>query len=1365
MGVYSRKRNVPLPCKGKVHAEKEVKDMMSTQEKQNSPERIELKGFLSEFRDALEEEIDKIKKSGQSSTLLFNGRQIERHGPDLWYLFNVEYAPSIPADTPCKLVIGKDQFDVTIISFDDSSIMLSTSLPLPDTIEKARLENGATVLMERLIKCIEKNAEKENPAGNRMLPADGRVYAAKKIFEYSDLTLESGNTQKQNDAIISAISNDISYIWGPPGTGKTTVIGQIIDALYKHDRSVLVVSHTNTAVDGAIEKADKIYSKSNHSDRNYPILRLGTPVRPLPDRVLLTQHVAALGKELYEQKELLENQQTSLQRRINEIHSLIAKNTWIKESNLDAIKEALDSITAYETEISKIQDRIDAINVSVTKEKSAHPEYANYQALSKTLNAKKSDYDTTCQQIEKAKSTISVLPISIQAAQDEAKKHSKYAELREQEAKYMSTSFLRSEIDKATGQITSLQNLISDLLQQQTAAQQTISDYDKKSAVAKLFSGKNAVTQAQAALDRIQRELPNTNDDLRRQQNLKQEYSRQLENLLLLQEQIHSVIPSKTPEYWINEVNRLRAALRAAQTALSDLTDRKATLRKDICELERQQEKAKTAFNALSELEKRSRLERDNLNNFKKAHDKENRSCSELLEKESALCIAFLPDPTSENISSRFKKLSEQFKAVKSEIASIDMVAIQKEKDEADQQLIEISRQLNALKQKMQELEKQAIMNAKIVGATLAKTYLSETLRERKFDTVILDEASMASIPALWCASYLAETSIVIVGDFLQLPPIVMADAPMAQEWLGKDIFSHSGMQERARNKDTCPENFVMLNDQFRMESDIADIANMYYGAYGGLRSNDHTEFRNKAREQFYSWYSGKRTEKNVHLIDTESLHAWVTGVPQGKGHSRLNCFSAAVSVDLAFKLLENKLKGLDPATATPEKEASVLIIAPYKPHIARINQLVDLEYRNRGFKENLNFIRAGTIHSFQGSEADIVIFDLVIDEPHWKANLFMTKDNINEDLRKMFNVAVTRAKFKLFIVGNFAYCQKRAKNNALSELLDKLINKDRLIKEDAKTLLPEIVFERQSNFAFDGTLAEKHIVCREDGFNDYFMADICSFKKRLIIYSAFMTEARLSKLLPAFSDAIRARKQIIVVTKALSDRGKTELAQYQKCEEELRNIGVSVLHKKGMHEKLIFVDSDAVWIGSLNALSFSGLTGEVMQRHADHDLTSEYEKLFDIEHICGAIENTYEQKCPICGGEMIVKESDEGGIYWQCVSGDYSRKTVQPYPRDGVLRCKCGAPYAFVMKNEPRWVCTKDSRHYQKMRESDLKLEKMAALIPTKAARSQVNKYFSARKKEFEAKKKAAVPKEAATKKSTNAPINKDDPDQMRLF
>lgn len=206
-------------------------------------------------------------------------------------------------------MIGKDQFDVTVISFEENSIVISTKTPLPDTVGKARLENGATVLMERLIKCIEENAEKENHVGSRLLSSNGSVYSAKRIFEYSELTLDDGNTQSQNYAIVSALSSDITYIWGPPGTGKTTVIVQIIDELYKHNRSVLVVSHTNTAVDGAIEKADKTYSKSNQdNDANYPILRIGNPARPLPDRGLLAQHIAVLGKELYEQKAALETE-------------------------------------------------------------------------------------------------------------------------------------------------------------------------------------------------------------------------------------------------------------------------------------------------------------------------------------------------------------------------------------------------------------------------------------------------------------------------------------------------------------------------------------------------------------------------------------------------------------------------------------------------------------------------------------------------------------------------------------------------------------------------------------------------------------------------------------------------------------------------------------------------------------------------------------------------------------------------------------------------------------------------------------------------------------------------------------------------
>lgn len=1314
-----------------------------------SSEQVELKGVLAEFREALEEEIDKIKQSGQSSTLLYAGRQVESHSPEFWYRFNVEYIPSLPADTPCKLLIGKDQFDVTVISLEENSIIISSKSLLPDTIGKARLENGATVLMERLIKCIEENAAKTNDAGKRMLQQDGSVYSFRKVFSYNDLALSKENTQSQNTAIASALTNDITYIWGPPGTGKTTVIGQIINELHAHNRSALIVSHTNTAVDGAIEKADKYYNSHPDSKTSYPILRIGTPAKALPEKVLLNSHVKELGKELCEQMEALEKQQAELQHRIHDILPLLAKDAWSKENKLAQIQEIVQTLSEHEKKIRRIQDEIDSINASMQQEKAEHPEYSRYLILAKEFKSKKNEYDSICDCLDKAETAIRELPLRIQNALDEIRKHDRYAELREQESRYMSVQFLQNERSKIDARISDLVTEINTLSAKRTAAQQTISDYEKKNSVIKLFAGRSAVTQAQSTLHSANIRLAQVGEELQCQHRLEQEYKQQFENLLLLQEQIRAVIPTETQAYWSATSNQLQADLVAAKSTLPGLSAQKDALFVELSKLQKQQTQAKASFDILSELGRKLRQAQDSLEKARMALSQENSRCTELLKRECSICASFFYQPFSETIPELFDELSKLLITIKAEMDAVDVAALQQEKEQAESDLVKIFRQLHEIRQKMRELEKQAIMNAKIIGTTLAKSYLSEVLRERIFDTVILDEASMASIPALWCASYLAENSIVIVGDFLQLPPIVMAETPMAKKWLGKDIFYHSGMQERAKDKTTCPDNFVMLNEQFRMESDIADIANMYYGAYGGLRSNDAAECRVNERKSFNEWYSKRcavpceqgsktRTEPNIRLIDTESLHAWVTGVPQGKSHSRLNCFSAAVDVDLAFMFLENKLKKLDPASAKPEEKASVLIVAPYKPHIARVNQLIELEYRNRGFKENPNFIRAGTIHSFQGSEADIVIFDLVIDEPHWRANLFMTDKEINEDLRKMFNVAITRARFKLFIVGNFSYCQKRAKNNALAELLDKLLKTDHLAKEDAKELFPDIAYSKPSDFSVNGSLTGKHIVCREESFNDYFMADVYSFKKRLIVYSPFMTENRLSVLLPAFADAIKAGKQIIVVTKALSDRGKMELVQYQKCEKELRDIGVSVLHKKSMHEKLIFVDSKAVWIGSLNALSFSGLTGEIMQRHADESLTAEYQKLFDIDHICGAIENAYEQKCPICGHEMIVKESAEGGIYWECMEGDYSRNAAQQYPVDGILRCKCGAPFIFAMKNEPRWVCSEDSRHFQKMRESDLKLEKMAALIPTKASRKEVDRFFAQKRQERNKKKKS---------------------------
>ena len=326
------------------------------------------------------------------------------------------------------------------------------------------------------------------------------------------------------------------------------------------------------------------------------------------------------------------------------------------------------------------------------------------------------------------------------------------------------------------------------------------------------------------------------------------------------------------------------------------------------------------------------------------------------------------------------------------------------------------------------------------------------------------------------------------------------------------------------------------------------------------------------------------------------------------------------------------------------------MIVAPYKPHVARINKLI--QYEKREMKDTPSLVKAGTVHSFQGEEADIVIFDLVVDEPHRRAGLFLSKDaektkfdvvKYNQENQKMFNVAATRAKFQLFIVGNFSFCQKYAKNNALSDLLHYLLTQKRYKKEDAKPILPKLSFVKQNEMIASKLKDCKSLLCTEGKFAEYFIEDLQLCKERIIIYSPFMTELRIGSFFSSLYDLIHKGKQVIVITKELAERGKKEYAQYAKCEEGLKNIGVFIYHKKGMHEKIILIDDDIIWTGSLNSLSFTGNTGEIMERRVCEEIAKDYKKILNVDSVLETINKSYEKHCPICDGEMLIKEGKHG--------------------------------------------------------------------------------------------------------------------------
>lgn len=1316
----------------------------------NGEERVALPEPLSEFRDALEEEKRQLKRNGQSTTLLTAGRAIPSPGDEHWYRFAVDYLPALPADTPCRLLIGEDQFAATVIGFEGDSIILSTKTPLQGTIGNAKLESDSTMLLERLISCLEENATQDNPVGKHMLQVGGNVYPARQVKSCPSLVLSVEITAAQKKAIEAALTYDITYIWGPPGTGKTLVIGHIISALCKSGRSALVVSHTNTAVDGAIAKADEIYGQDYRGDDgDYPLLRIGAQEKWEKSRVSMRAHVKALGQTLEQQKAEILQSQAAARKRADQIQTLFVKESWLLDSRLTEACSAQQVAARYDADLQAQKEAIAALRAALQKTAGEHPECRQYREWESSWQDAYRKYNDLCNTAEELRAAVRELPGRIQQSLNEAQKHDRYAQLCAEEKNYMSSSFLQGEIEKTRAQSRALAAEVQELRKRREEAQQTIRTFEQKGTVARFFSGWRGAAKAREVFHTVETRLPEAEEALQRAQKLMPRYQKKREELLLIQEEKRSVQPTQTQGYWLARGRNLQTELEKKKADLCALLAQKSVMQKKLEALRRQMDKAKVVFDDFCQLEERLRQAETKRRSTARARLQARRKAEGLITEERERCAAFGYTPAAQTPDELCNELSGLQETVRGEIQGTDMEALRREFEDNQAEQKELARRLNELQQLLSGLEQQVIMQAKVIGATLTKTYLSKALRARDFDTVILDEASMASIPALWCASLLAKTSLVIVGDFLQLPPIVTAETPLAQKWLGTDVFYHSGMQQRALHPETVPPNFIMLNDQFRMESDIADLANLYYGRYGGLRSHD--DERCALRKSFYSWYTRDGAKSDIHMVDTRNLHAWATSVPQRKYPSRMNCFSAAVDVDLAFLLTDQLLRKVGEGPQ-PFPNPKVLIVTPYKAQCLRLRQLIALKYRAKGLPDDLNLVQAGTVHSFQGSEAPIVIFDLVVDEPHWKANLFIPDEKINEGLRRAFNVAVTRAQFKLYVVGNFTFFRSRAHNNALTELLDRM-EQLQAVREDAANILPEITFDRPTAFPVGSQPTGPYIACKEDTFSDYFLADVRTCQKRLLIYSPFITQARLGVWLPAFADAVARGVQLVIVTKAPSERKKGQEFGYTKCEDELRAIGACVLYKAGMHEKLAFIDDDITWEGSLNILSHTGQTGEIMYRHEDRAFALDQEKIFEVERICGTAARSNEQRCPLCGGQMILHEGAKGGEYWQCVNKDYSRNLSQQYPEDGILRCDCGAPYIFVMRNEPRWVCSKNPRHYRKVRQADLKLEKMAALIPTSQARKEVERYFEQKN----AKKKTRTQKDSAVNRQSDVAVSDD--------
>ena len=126
-------------------------------------------------------------------------------------------------------------------------------------------------------------------------------------------------------------------------------------------------------------------------------------------------------------------------------------------------------------------------------------------------------------------------------------------------------------------------------------------------------------------------------------------------------------------------------------------------------------------------------------------------------------------------------------------------------------QNLKYKEEIDAVNAEIEKLKPTIINNSQVVAATIARASIDPAIANTKFDTLILDEASMALLPNIFFLAGLCSNHYIISGDFRQLAPISLCRSYIAEKWLKRDIFVQAGIVEqvdsKSNNHDSRPSN------------------------------------------------------------------------------------------------------------------------------------------------------------------------------------------------------------------------------------------------------------------------------------------------------------------------------------------------------------------------------------------------------------------------------------------------------------------------------------------------------------------------------------------------------------------------------
>lgn len=331
--------------------------------------------LLSEFDIALEDEIKAVKtRGGDRMLVLKDGKFIREMVGGRVYQFNLERKIPVPDETPAQIEIMGRDYRASIVRFLEFKLEVRIADFDGERIPSARLKIEATYVLRKL-----KDALSLLASGSRNVDSALKVFnripqecsVEKPVFTLLDRE-GRGPDPFQAKAIEACLGNEVAFIHGPPGTGKTRTLVNIVNDLANNAKRVLVSCYTNIACDNVMEHLVRYSHEKTVSDllNSGQIVRVGTPILQNEQVRALTIEAIheRLSKELLEERDKLATLEDDLVQKDKRYYEY--KQTFEERENLvERIADCEKNISVSEKLISKYTLEKDRLNESIYEKK------------------------------------------------------------------------------------------------------------------------------------------------------------------------------------------------------------------------------------------------------------------------------------------------------------------------------------------------------------------------------------------------------------------------------------------------------------------------------------------------------------------------------------------------------------------------------------------------------------------------------------------------------------------------------------------------------------------------------------------------------------------------------------------------------------------------------------------------------------------------------------------------------------------------------------------------------------------------------------------------------------------------------------